>query len=242
MNLKWLMAFSLFWGSMAVSRADDALFYQQSPLPDSITLVTYKGEIFQQFLVRKNDPPQPQWGDGANNQLRKRAQVVANRRTPLGEIKRLKFRFAIPGDWKLSEYPFVLTSGHTVNLVIGPWGLNVNRDKLEFIISIDNPNGKPPTPDGKIVEAYNAKIPFKLDEVYDFELEMKVSKDMSGYARAYLNGKQFVDYSGPTVSFNESGLPYDKFGPYVFSKNEQWPHPRTDHLRVLMQIPQSLEE
>lgn len=237
MSLKWLMTCCLFWGTMTAVCADDALFYQQVPLPDSISWVVYKGEAYQQFLVRETDPPQPQWGDGANNQLRKRAQIVPTYRTPLGNIKTLSFHFLIPEEWQLSEQPIWMVGGHTNNVPNGPWGLYINRNKLQFEIQIDNPNGNPPDPKDTIHTVISEKIPFEIDRLHEFKLEMRVAKDMSGYAKAYLDGQQFVDYKGPTVSANEIGLPYDKIGPYVFSKNDKWPFPHEGHKRILMRIP-----
>lgn len=214
----------------------DQLYDVHAPLPDSISWIKYKGEDYQQFIVRKSDPPQPQWGDGNKNQLRKRAQLVPINRTALNSVKNISFHFLIPDEWKISEQPVMLAGGHTVNLASGPWSIYIDRNKIWFRIAVDNPNGRLPDENGTIYTAYETKVPFEIDHLYEFKLEMLVTKDMTGYAKAYLDGKQFVDYQGPTVSTNESGLPYDKIGPYVFSKNSQWPHPGESHKRVLMRM------
>lgn len=238
MNIKLLIIGCLLLYCVAISaRAENPLFYEQKPLPDSISWVVYKGEAYQQFIVRQSDPPQPQWGDGANNQLRKRAQIVPTFRTPLGNIKTLLFHFLIPEEWRISEWPMWIAGGHTNNVPNGPWGLYINRNKLQFEIQIDNPNGNPPDEKDSIHTVISEKIPFEIDRLYEFKLEMRVAKDMSGYAKAYLDGQQFVDYKGPTVSAKEIGLPYDKIGPYVYSKNDKWPFPNEDHKRVLLRIP-----
>lgn len=238
MKINILLATTLLYGIAQFAQADDSSpFYLQNPLPDSISWVDYKGEAYQQFLVRKTDPPQPQWGDGANGQLRKRAQLVPTVKSPLNTTKTISFHFLIPDDWKISEWPVLIAASHSANLEVGPWSLYINRNKLQFAVQIDNPDGKQPDKNAKVYTAYTADTPFVIDRLHHFEMEIRVAQDMTGYAKGYLDGKQFIDYKGPTVSTNEKGLPYDKIGPYVFSKNLKWPFPNEDHKRILMRIP-----
>lgn len=219
-----------------IARAESP-FYPHAPLPDSISWVVYKGESYQQFLVRASDPPQPQWGDGVGNQLRKRAQLMPVYRDSLGSRKLIKFQFLIPDDWKTNPQPVLIAAGHSVNLKAGPWALYIRKDKIQFTISVDNPKGNPPDADHNIFEVVVADVPLVLDHLYEFQLEQQVAKDMTGYAKAFIDGKQFVDYHGPTVSSLESGLPYEEIGPYVFSKTLKWPFPDQDYKRILMRIP-----
>ncbi|NOT10820.1 MAG: hypothetical protein HOP23_03135 [Methylococcaceae bacterium] len=208
-----------------------------APLPDSISWVEYKGEKYQQFLVRANDPAQPQWGDGVGNTLRKRAQYVPLHRDALGSIKDVRFHFLIPDDWKTSLQPVFIAGAHTVNLKAGPWAMFIDFNKIWFTLSVDNPKGQAPDAVGNIFDVVSVRIPLIIDHLYDFRLEERVAKDMTGYAKVFLDGVQIVDYKGPTVSTMESGLPYEKFGTYVFSKTSKWPFPKEDHKRVLMRIP-----
>ncbi len=212
-------------------------FYLHAPLPDSISSVVYKGETYQQFLVRANDPAQPQWGDGRNRQLRKRAQYMPTHRDPLGSTKDFKFKFLVPDDWRASIQPVLVAAGHSVNLKAGPWALFINYKKVQFTLSIDNPQGKAPDAEGNIFDVVNVKVPLIIDHLYDFRLVEHVAKDMTGYAKVYIDGKQVVDYKGPTVSAMESGLPYEEIGPYVFSPTLRWPFPNENHKRLLIRIP-----
>ncbi|NOU13663.1 MAG: hypothetical protein HOO92_06800 [Methylococcaceae bacterium] len=213
------------------------MFDVHAPLPDSITWVVYKGEAYQQLLVRANDPQQPQWGDGRGGRLAKRAQLMPAYRDPLGSTKDVRFHFLVPDDWKMSLHPVLIAGGHSVNLKAGPWALYIEYNKVQFTISIDNPNGKEPDSIGSVIAVVNERFPLVIDHLYEFRLVEHVSKDMTGYAKVYLDGKQVVDYRGPTVSTMESGLPYEEIGPYVFNHSSKWPFPNEDHKRLLIRIP-----
>lgn len=207
-----------------------------TPLPDSISTVIHNGIEFQQFLVRKDDPAQPQWGDGADGQLRKRAQIVPLYRNPLGTIKNISFLFLVPDDWKLNTQPVLIANGHSVNLKAGPWALYIKNDQLQFTLSVDNPNGNKPNEVKDIFDVVNEKYPLILNHLYEFRLVMLVANDTSGYAQVFIDGNKIADYKGPTVSTNERGLPYEKFGPYIFSRNLDWPFPDQDYKRILMRF------
>lgn len=207
-----------------------------APLPDSISWVVYKGEAYQQFLVRATDPAQPQWGDGVGGGLAKRAQFIPAYRDPLGTTKDFRFRFLVPDDWRISAQPVLIAGGHSVNLKAGPWALYIKKDKVQFTLSIDNPKGRAPDAKGNIFDVVNVSLPLLIDHLYEFRLVAHVAKDMAGYANVYLDGEQVVNYKGPTVSAMEAGLPYEEIGPYVFSPRS-WPFPGEGYKRVLMRIP-----
>jgi len=207
-----------------------------TPLPGSISNVVYNNLEFLQSLVRKDDPAQPQWGDGIGGKLRKRAQIVPLLRTPIGTIKTINLQFFVPNDWKTNEWPIAIAGGHSVNLKAGPWTLYIKGEKIQFTLSVDNPNGDHPNEVNDIFDVVNEKFPLILDHLYEFRMVMFVAKDMTGYAQVFIDGKMVVDYKGPTVSTNESGLPYEKFGLYVFSRNTEWPFPDQDYKRILMRI------
>lgn len=224
--------FGFSWNALAQSP-----YGIHAPLPDSISWVVYKGEAYQQFLVRADDPPQPQWGDGVGGQLRKRAQLIPMYRDPLGSDKDIEFHFLVPDDWKISTQPVLIAAGHSVNLKAGPWALHIIEDKLQFTLSIDNPKGRRPDVADNIYDVVRVRAPLMIDHLYGFRLQEHVAKDMTGYARVFLDGTQIVNYFGPTVSAREEGIPYEEFGTYVFSPNLNWPFPGEDHKRVLMRIP-----
>ena len=189
--------------------------------PGSIVFANQYGIGGYEMTARENDPPQPQWGDGVNGVICKRAQLIDGDRPETEGTSNVNLSVVIPSDWVIDSRPVMIAGLHGVTCNIQPWEVFVAGNVFWFSLNLEQPDGS--------VKEMRVTYPLILDKVFDFDITFCASKVKHGYLAVSVNGVPiwgYANYYGPTISVKETDRPYRQFGPYVFLQpGATWPMP-----------------
>ena len=167
------------------------------------------------FEVRKGDHP-PSDGDVERSSI----QCDGNRQ-PVGGIVTAELKFFVePGPVCPDAWFFVLIQGHNADGDM-PWGVYTSPpidvefvgDKLQFYVLWCPTNQNPSNSAGNVKKVLIYETPQKLtrNAWHTVKIEAKNQNDNSGYYKAWIDGTQVANYSGP-VGFGYKV--YWERGPY----------------------------
>ncbi|MHB8416390.1 MAG: hypothetical protein ACYDB1_13650, partial [Acidiferrobacteraceae bacterium] len=201
--------------------------------PNRWAMASFKGRPFFRLTVCKGDKELPGALPAPNVAVHQGwSDEYA---PPLHEQVQMHWSLGIPEDWTITPNQWVVMPPniHSVNLGPSPFSCWIVGNVLRFAISVDDPNGKPIDSVDDIWMVGVTDIPFTPGDVFDFDLYWISSGQSDGYCVLWCNGKQVMQYNGPTLCTKEAcvvnpedkQIPYVNHMLYVFGKDEAeaWP-------------------
>lgn len=199
--------------------------------PNRWAMASFKGRPFFRLTVKKGDTPLA--GALVFPAVAVHQGWTSEFRPPLHEQVAMHWSLGVPETWVNSpQWVSVPPQLHSINVGAEPFALWIVGNVIRFAISVDDPRGQPIDSVDDIWMVGVTDIPFTPGDVFDFDLYWISSGQKDGYCVLWVNGKQVLQYNGPTLCTKEAcvvnptaPIPYLNHMLYVFGKDEAsaWP-------------------